>query len=102
MGALHSTAAIAAIGFLTLGAGHVQRPLAGLPTAVLVPPWRPAGLAFAAEVGLPVIDIRWGGHLLLFAPTEDPLILSRLGPFAMPADGIAGCAAVSDDNGATN
>ena len=51
----------------------------------------PAGLAFAGEVGLPPLDIRWGGRLVVFPATDDPLALDRMGPFAMPADGSRGC-----------
>lgn len=83
--------AVFVLGFGALLAGHFSMPVAGGPAAVIVPPWRPAGLAFADEVGLPPLDIRWGGRLVVFAPTDDPGALARMGPFVMPADGAIGC-----------
>lgn len=94
--------AIVVLGFGLLTTKHFSPPPAGEPTAVLVPPWRAGGMAFAAEVGLPVIDIRFGGRLLIFAATNSPLHLSRMGPFVMPATGPLGCAATTDQTGATS
>ncbi len=87
------------LGSWGLLAGHFSPPTAGRPTAVIIPPWRPAGFAFAGEVGLPPLDIRWGGRLVVFPATDDPLALSRMGPFAMPADGSRGCFAQPSDRG---
>lgn len=80
-------------------AGHVAPPQAGRPTAVIIPPWRPAGFAFASEVGLPPLDIRWGGRFVVFPATDDTLALARMGPFAMPADGRGGCFVQPADTG---
>lgn len=96
-----TTAGIVMLGFGMLMAQHFTPPPAGAPAAVLVPPWRTGGMAFAAEVGLPVIDIRLGGRLVIFATTESPLPLSRMGPFVMPATGPLGCAAATEEKGVT-
>ena len=94
-----TTVAIVVLGFGLLASRHFTPPPADVPVAVLVPPWRSGGLAFAAEVGLPVIDIRLGGRLLVFAASESPLPLSSMGPFVMPATGPLGCAAIIDHAG---
>lgn len=96
-----TTVAIVVLGLGVLTAQHFSPPPAGVPTAVLVPPWRIGGMAFAAEVGLPVIDIRLGGHLLIFAASDSPLPLSRMGPFVMPAIGPFGCATGPEQTEAT-
>ncbi|OYU19963.1 MAG: hypothetical protein CFE34_02460 [Rhodobacteraceae bacterium PARR1] len=92
---------ISVLGFGTLGAGHFGPPPPGQPIAVVVPPWRSGGFAFADAVGLPPLDMRWGGRLIVFAPTDDPLPLSRMGLFVMPASGGIGCLWIDDRNGAT-
>lgn len=81
---------------LSLGIGGAAAGQFGLATgdravAVIVPPWRPSGMAFAAEVGLPALDIRWGGRVVVFPATDDPLAMARMGPFTLPADGPFGC-----------
>lgn len=93
--------AIAVLGFGLLASQHFTPPPPGVPAAVLVPPWRSSSFAFAAEVGLPVIDIRLGGRLLVFHASESPLPLSRIGPFVLPATGPLGCAALIDPAGAS-
>ena len=88
-----ATIIIAILGFGMSIAQHLSPPLVDGPIAVIVPPWRAGGLTFAAEVGLPVIDMRLGGHVLIFAEPDGQFPLSRLGPFVMPATGPFGCAA---------
>lgn len=90
------------LGSGALLAGHFTPPQAGGPAAVIVPPWRPTGMAFANEVGLPPLDIRWGGRLVVFAATDDGSALARMGPFVMPADGLAGCTLRNSDPGETD
>lgn len=100
MPAWQTALAISVIGFGSLGAEHFRLPLQGRAVAVIVPPWQPGGLAFADAVGLPPLDIRWGGRLVVFAPSDDPLLLTRMGFFVMPADGMEGCVWMGDRNGA--
>ena len=88
-----TTIIITILGFGMSIAQHLSSPLIDGPIAVIVPPWRAGGLTFAAEVGLPVIDIRFGGHVLIFAEPDGQFPLSRLGPFVMPATVPFGCVA---------
>ena len=101
MAAWQTAMVITLFGFGTLGAGHFGPPPQGQPMAVIVPPWRPGGFAFAAAVGLPPLDIRWGGRLVVFAASDDPVPLSRMGFFVMRADGGLGCLWRDDSKGAT-
>lgn len=61
---------LAALPFLA-GPGAAQ-------VAAFVPPWQHGGMARAAALGLPVLDIRWGGHLLLLDPSPQDGALARL------------------------
>ena len=49
------------------------------------------GMAFAATVDLPIIDIAWGGHLVTFDTSANPQALDGLGLLAIAASGMAGC-----------
>lgn len=100
MAAWQTALFISVIGFGALGAEQFRLPLQGRAVAVIVPPWQSGGLAFADAVGLPPLDIRWGGRLVIFPPTDDPLPLTRMGYFVMPADGMVGCVWIDDRNGA--
>jgi hypothetical protein len=94
-----ATVIIIIAGFSMLIAQHLSPPLIDGPILVIVPPWREGGLTFAADVGLPIIDIRFGGRLLIFAEPDVPMSQSRLGPFVMPAASPFGCAAVVPTSG---
>lgn len=59
--AWHSALAISVLGLSVLGFGKLAPSAAGGPVAVLVAPWETGGMAFAATVDLPIIDIAWGG-----------------------------------------
>ena len=100
MAAWQTVLVISTLGFGSLGAKHFCLPLQGRAVAVIVPPWQPGGMAFADAVGLPPLDIRWAGRLVVFPPSHDPIPLTRMGFFVLPADGTAGCIWSGDRNGA--
>jgi hypothetical protein len=80
------TAILIAVGGLSLLAVEKMAPPAnGGPVAVVVPPWRTGGMAFAGPVGLPVIDIAWRGRLVVFETTPNPDALRGLGVLAFSA-----------------
>lgn len=74
------TAALISIGGLSwLAVERLAPPAAGGPVAVLVPPWQAGGMTLAGQVGLPVIDIAWGGRLVVFETTSDPEAIRGIG-----------------------
>lgn len=89
--AWHSALAISVLGLSVLGFGKLAPSAAGGPVAVLVAPWETGGMAFAATVDLPIIDIAWGGHLVTFDTSANPQALEGLGLLAIAASGMAGC-----------
>lgn len=93
MAAWHTATAIALLGLGVLTVGRIQPPGAGGPVAVIVPPWQSGGLGFAAATGLPIIDIRWQGRLVLLDLAPGGAGRAGLGPFVLALDGPFGCAA---------
>lgn len=62
--------------------------------AALVPPWVQGGMAAAAGTGLAVVDLRWGGHVMILDTRGDVAALARLrgqGFWLLDADGLRGC-----------
>lgn len=80
-----TAALIAAGGLSWLAVAKMAPPADGGPVAVWVPPWQAGGMAFAGPVGLPVIDIAWGGHLVVFETTSNPDAIRGLGLLAFSA-----------------
>lgn len=89
--AWHSAAAITVLGITALGLGKLEPPVSGGPVAVVVAPWEAGGMAFAASVDLPIIDIAWGGHLVTFDTSSNPQALNDHGLFVIAASGLTGC-----------
>ena len=83
---------IAVLGFGTLAAGRVGTVQPGGAVAVLVPPLQAGGMVRAAALGLPVIDIRWNGRLLVLDAREGLEPLSGQGLWLMDATGAWVCA----------
>lgn len=46
--------------------------------AVVLPPWRSDGLAHVAQTPAAIVDLRWGGHLVIVAPGNDPATVAML------------------------
>ncbi len=44
----------------------------GTQFGVMFPPWGPSGLAAASALNLPIITLRWGGHLAIVDATGAP------------------------------
>lgn len=91
--AWHSALAITALGLSVLGYDKLAPPASGGPVAVLVAPWQTGGMAFAAAANLPIIDIAWGGRLVIFDSTGNPSAIDGLGLIAVSAAGPFGCLA---------
>jgi len=75
-GGVGFAAFLALFGFATLGAMMLTTPSTttlraaaaqGIPPqiGVVLPPWSQGGLAQAAGLGAPIIDLRWGGYLAI-------------------------------------
>ena len=78
MPAWASAAVIATVGVSVLtGMTFAPSGRSGLLAAV-VPPWQEGGLVRAAATGLPYIDLRWRGHLLILDTGGDADALARL------------------------
>ena len=92
MAVWHTALTIVVLGFGTLVAERVGTARPGGPVAALVPPWQAGGMARAASLGLPVIDIRWGGRLLILDATTGLSTLQGQGLWLMDATGAGGCA----------
>jgi hypothetical protein len=81
-------------GVLT-AAAFAPRGQVGL-VAAIVPPWQAAGMAAAATTGLPVVDLRWGGHVMILDTGGDAAVLAHLraqGFWLLDAGGQRGCGA---------
>lgn len=73
-----SAAVISTLGVSVLtGMTYAPSGRSGLVAAV-VPPWQEGGLARAAATGLPFLDLRWRGHLLILDTGADADALVRL------------------------
>lgn len=75
------TLAVTVFGILALGwmmltadAGKGLRAQVG----VIVPPWQQGGLGAAASMGLPIVDLRWAGHLVILSTDRQPDARARL------------------------
>jgi len=94
MPAWASAAVISTVGVSVLtGMTFAPSGVSGLVAAV-VPPWQAGGLARAAATGLPVLDLRWHGHLLILDTGADAEVLARLrdeGLWLLDASGFLIC-----------
>ena len=81
---------IALMGFVLLAAGRLQPPDGPGPVGVLVLPWQTGGMAGAAALGLPVVDIRLGGRLLV-VDAADPAALQAQGLWLIDVSGAGAC-----------
>lgn len=92
MPAWTGAAAIAIIG-LTALTRLITAPQDGTRlVAVVVPPWVEGGTALSSGVAL--VDLRWGGRVMILDTGGDGRILARLrlqGYWVMDATGLRGC-----------
>ncbi len=68
---------LGALGWLMLtqpggGLGRSGLPAPDMQIGVVIPPWKTGGLRTAAEFGLPVIALRWAGHLVVLDISTRP------------------------------
>ncbi len=82
---------ILALGFGLLAAERGTGAVPG-PVAAIVPPWQAGGMARAAALGLPIIDIRWNGRLLVLDASAGLGRLKDEGLWIMDATGAGACA----------
>lgn len=94
MPAWTGAAAIAIIG-LTALTRLITAPQDGTRlVAVVVPPWDEGGITAVVDSGLAVVDLRWGGHVMILDTSGDGKVLARLrawGYWVMDATGLRGC-----------
>ncbi|MCA2013006.1 hypothetical protein [Pararhodobacter sp. CCB-MM2] len=64
MEGMMSAMGVAVLG-LGLLAGKQLLPVGDGPVAAVLPPWRDDGAARIAALNLPILDIRWGGRLVV-------------------------------------
>ena len=99
MDGLVSAVAVAGLGLLLLAAERLAPGGPG-PVAALVPPWQAGGMARAATLGLPVLDIRWGGHLIVVDPgPEGAARLWRAGLVPLSASAVGTCLTADVETG---
>lgn len=67
MDGLASALAVAGLGLVLLAAERLAPGGPG-PMVALVPPWQTGGMALAAGLGMPVLDMRWRGRLIVVDP----------------------------------
>jgi hypothetical protein len=86
-----SAALIAVLGIGTL----TQMAFAAGPgtrfVAALVPPWAPGGLAVVQGAGLGLVDMHWGGHVVIVDTGGDAAALQGRGYWLLDATGVLGC-----------
>ncbi len=64
--------------------------------ALIVPPWAVGGMAYAAGLNTPIIDMRWQGHVIILDVSHDPSAIERLqnaGFYLLQTNIRSGCAA---------
>ena len=91
MSGIWTTVAIVVLGFGTLAVQRLGDARPGGPVAALVPPWQAGGMARAARLGLPVIDLRWNGRLLVLDARDGLAPLRGPGLWVMDAAGAGLC-----------
>jgi hypothetical protein len=100
MDGLVSAVAVAGLGLVLLAAERLAPGGPG-PMAALVPPWQTGGMARAAALGLPVLDIRWAGHLIVVDPgPEGAERLWRAGLVPLSASAVGTCLTTAEETGA--
>lgn len=54
--------------------GQISRtaPVQSAQIGVVIAPWAQGGMRAAAAFGLPIVTIRWGGHLVVLDVTDQP------------------------------
>lgn len=46
--------------------------------AVVLPPWQTGGMALAANLNAPIVDLIWRGHVIILDVSRDPMAVTRL------------------------
>lgn len=63
---------LSALGWLMLTSASAQADGGASQIGIVIPPWSQGGMAVAAGFDLPIIDLRWGGHLVVVDVTAKP------------------------------
>ena len=85
---------LAALGWLMLTTPAPSASAAPAQIGVVLAPWSQAGIAAAAQFDLPIIDLRWGGHLVVLDISQHPNAGQRLrdfGYFVINTSVASGC-----------
>lgn len=85
---------LAALGWLMLTTPAPAASAAPAQIGVVFAPWSQAGITAAARFDLPIIDLRWGGHLVVLDVSHQPNAGQRLhdlGYFIINTSVASGC-----------
>lgn len=73
-----ATFGLAALGWLMLTTPAAPAPFANTQVGIVIAPWSQTGLTTAAQFDLPIIDLRWGGHLVILDVSRSAGARARL------------------------
>jgi hypothetical protein len=85
---------LAALGWLMLTTPAPATSVAAAQIGVVLAPWSQTGITAAARFELPIIDLRWGGHLVVLDVSQSPNASQRLrdfGYFVINTTAASGC-----------
>lgn len=91
------TLMMAVFGLIFLVQMLMAVPGASQQVAVIVPPWAMGGMGLAARLNMPIVDLRWQGHVIILDVSKDPMTVSQLqnaGFFLIKTDVQTGCRSV--------
>jgi hypothetical protein len=91
------TLMMAVFGLIFLVQMLMAVPGASQQVAVIVPPWAMGGMGLAARLNMPIVDLRWQGHVIILDVSKDPMAVSQLqnaGFFLIKTDVQTGCRSV--------
>ncbi len=85
---------LAVLGWLMLTTPAPATSVAAPQIGVVLAPWSQAGITAEARFDLPIIDLRWGGHLVVLDVSQNPNAGQRLrdfGYFVITTTAASGC-----------
>ena len=89
---------VAAVGLVALTCQIFAATSDATRLAVIIPPWQDGGFARAAGFDMPIIDLRWHGHLVIIDASAAPTAahdFAAQGLFVLDAARIATCLGLS-------
>lgn len=85
---------MAVLGLIFLVQMSMAVPGASQQVAVIVPPWAMGGMGLAARLNMPIVDLRWQGHVIILDVSQNPMAVRQLqnaGFFLIETDVQTGC-----------